>query len=124
MSTVVADRPFMGMLESTSSWLEYNATTAGSCWENYGMVDESSYPPYWHETHAINATAPGSWWSAWETGQGGTCPKAPRANITSAVSADRASQSAVWDIVVSHDRVLSRRSQSATGRIDTGTDKT
>jgi len=100
VSTVVAARPFMGLLNTTSSWREYNATTVGSCWENYGMVDASSYPPSWHEVHAINATAPGGFWSEWSTSQGGTCPSAPRATVTSAVSVDGTSQSATWDITV------------------------
>ena len=100
VSTVVAAQPFMGLLNTTSSWREYNATTVGSCWENHGMVDASSYPPSWHEVHAINATAPGAFWSEWETSQGGTCPSAPRASVASAVSMDGTSQSATWDITV------------------------
>ena len=33
------------------------------------MVNQSSYPPSWHEVHTINASAPGAWWSDWTTEQ-------------------------------------------------------
>ena len=88
----------MGLLNTTASWSEYNATTVGSCWENYGMVNKSSYPPSWHEVHTIEAAAPGAWWSDWKTENGGTCADAPRANVSAVTGTDNRSQTATWDI--------------------------
>mmetsp|Transcript_23585 Transcript_23585/g.55857 ORF Transcript_23585/g.55857 Transcript_23585/m.55857 type:complete len:464 (+) Transcript_23585:81-1472(+) len=51
VSSLVVDRPFMGMLEpyNSKSWVEdmYQDVYVGSCLENYGMVSSNNYPSFW-----------------------------------------------------------------------------
>merc|ERR1719272_2621966 len=47
VSTVVADKPFMGLVsEDMTSWSEpeYNKCNVNSCWELYGVTDEDHFP--------------------------------------------------------------------------------
>jgi len=97
VSVVVADSPFMGLLNTTKSWKEFSATKVGSCWENYGMKDRSSFPPGWSHRVAISGTEPGLWWTPWLTREP-TCPWAPRATVSSSVSFDGTTQSVDWEI--------------------------
>ena len=48
-SLVVADRPFMALMDSTTSWDEdtYDDVYVGSCLENCGMSTFKNYSPTW-----------------------------------------------------------------------------
>ena len=58
-SEVVATKPFMGLLDTTESWTEYNTTRAGSCWEDYGLEARRDYPQSgWVQNVTIEAVPP------------------------------------------------------------------
>lgn len=96
-SVVVAARPFMGLLDTTHSWREYNLTSVGACWENYGMVDQDSFPSGWSHNVTISGNQEGLWWRPWLNLES-NCSWAPRSDISNAVSFDAMTQEVDWDI--------------------------
>merc|ERR1719215_1877451 len=42
-SIVVATKPFMGLLNTTKSWRQYTEAIVGSCWENYKMLNRTTF---------------------------------------------------------------------------------
>ena len=68
-SIVVADKPFMGLLNTTKSWTEYNKTRAGSCWEDYGLTERGDYPQSgWTQQISITSGSTYSDWAADDPG--------------------------------------------------------
>jgi len=138
VSTLLVDKPFMGLLDNadndketnnqddnknnnhndgttgtpysstSSSWKEYKAAAIGSCWENYGMLNETSYPPFWHQIHTIrypmNIPLDDNIWGEWITDShaGGNCSKIPRSTVRSFTISETSMQVAVWDIEQSY----------------------
>merc|ERR1712039_45293 len=86
-SIVIAKQPFMGLLNTTSSWKEYNRTTVGACWENYNMKGRESFPPGWTLRFTGASASPGAWWRTWTAGEP-NCSWAPRASVSSQMSTD------------------------------------
>ena len=86
-STVIADRPFMGLLNSTSSWTEevYDDVYVGSCLENYGMECSENYPSSWEIR--INIVLPAqtrnAWWREWRLEHEPNCDWQPRCQVSS-----------------------------------------
>merc|ERR1719156_529233 len=97
----------MGLLNTTHSWNEYNLTNLGSCWENYGMVNRSSFPPGWSNRMAIAGTKLGNWWKNWTATQPGI-PWVPSSTVTGHLEhgvVDLA-QTADWEIFFPTETVL------------------
>ena len=103
-SIVVVDRPFMGLVESTTSWMEdiYEMVNVGSCLENYGMVSPRQYPPTWDmivdiwpTTRTPNDTKL-SFWRAWSLEDRNICSWQPKSKV---ISVEVPSwQRAVWKV--------------------------
>jgi hypothetical protein len=111
-STVVADRPFMGLVPTTSSWMEeiYDQVYIGSCLENYGMKGPENYPSSWEINIDIQVPAPpkkddtattttttASWsWSEWRLEKySPSCPWQPESFVQSLNGTQW--QKAVWN---------------------------
>lgn len=103
-SVVVVDRPFMGLVNTSTSWAEptYDEVYAGACWEDYNMAP-GSYPKFWHHNVTVVSNAPGDWWNAWQLDASPTCSWAPDQTIDDAVSDDNATQVAHWNIFYDDD---------------------
>jgi len=104
-STVVADKPYMGLLPPsvTKSWKEdvFNRTFVGSCWELYGIKDSSSYPSSGSNyTHTFSTENPGSinWNTNWKEIEVPTCPGHPSSLISE--SHDDSQEVLVWNITM------------------------
>lgn len=100
ISTVVADKPFMGLVpESTTSWSEkeYQSCNVNSCWELYGVKDQDHFPSSGgYNDMRITTTTPGAidWkpqkdWNAYL--EDGKC-----ATATMNVTESSTRQDAVW----------------------------
>jgi len=111
-STVVAEKPFMGMLDRphipkenrTSSWREshYNNCFVNSCWELYGMRDKAHYPSS-GSTYDMRITTatPGiiKWDTHWDARlEWSNCSGAPNATISE--THNTTVQDVYWDITV------------------------
>lgn len=88
-SVVIADRPFMGLLNSTFSWGEaiYDNIYVGSCLENYNMQSADSYPPKW-KIHVNVKDAPGrdeTFWHDWRLEHAPSCSWQPASTISNAI---------------------------------------
>ena len=107
-SVVVADRPFMGLLNSTYSWGEatYDNIYVGSCLENYNMQSPKNYPPKWKIGVAV-VDGPGrdeTFWQDWRLEHGPSCPWQPVSTLANAV--DKRSQHVKWKAVLGNTTAL------------------
>ena len=95
-SIVVADRPFMGLVESTTSWEEdtYSYVYVGSCLENYGMNSSTNYSPTWQIEVKTWSKEPASFWQDWRLDQKPTCAWQPKSTVVSNCTSTR--QWALW----------------------------
>lgn len=96
LSEVVSDRPFMGLVQSTSSWNEdiYDNVYVGSCLENYGMVSGDNYPPEWQIDIKVRSPDAGSWWRDFRLEGQNSCPWQPQSQLQN--DAGEKWQRAVW----------------------------
>lgn len=101
LSTVVADKPFMGLLpeNQTKSWSEdvYNRSWCNTCWELYGIGSADNYPESDQRTTInIKNPEPGAIkWGKWSTRQA-TCPGAPVSSVSTTNTSTE--QTIIWDV--------------------------
>lgn len=95
-SVVVADRPFMGLVESTTSWDEetYEFVYVGSCLENYGMQSSKNYSPSWQIEMITWSLESVSFWKDWRDDETRTCDWQPKSAVVSNYTAQK--QWAIW----------------------------
>lgn len=110
-SSVTVKKPFMGLLNTTFSWAEYKATRAGSCWENYNMVNATSFPPYWHEVQTLSSPTSGDWWTKWEatTNSNNSCQLSSSVDVSSFVTDNGVTQRSMWNIWIDDENVISSK---------------
>eukprot|EP01079_Euglenida_sp_SAG-EU17-18_P002094 gene2095-3050_t len=91
VSTVVAHKPYMGILpdSQTKSWSEaqdtYSHAFVNSCWELYGMRDRDHYPSSGSHYEMVTKTdSPNSiqWDTHWVENEKPDCPGCPNSTIT------------------------------------------
>ena len=101
-SVIFVDRPFMGLIKSTTTWMEdiYQNVNVGSCLENYGISRRQQYPPTWDlvvdiwptekNMSAISATnrrqrnvTAASFWRPWSLEDHGSCSWEPKSMVAS-----------------------------------------
>jgi len=104
-SVVLADTPFMGLVNSTKSWMEdtYAEVYVGSCLENYGMESPRNYPKTWeilievlgHDSNKANV----SMWNQWHMDHDRDCLWQPRSSVQSRSGGYW--QRAIWNATLS-----------------------
>jgi hypothetical protein len=107
LSLVVADCPFMGLINATKSWQEdrYENIDVGSCLENYGMTKSKNYSPKWEIAMEV-WPPPGSlptfsYWPNWNLSEI-PCPWQPTSSVSTASTNE--SQWAVWKAILNSSR--------------------
>lgn len=108
-SIVIADRPFMGLLNSTTSWGEaiYDDVYVGSCLENYNMQSAASYPPKW-EIDVTVKDAPGRdemFWHDWRLEHEPGCPWQPISSISNEIE-EKTGQHVTWKAELRNNATL------------------
>jgi hypothetical protein len=83
-SLIVADRPFMGLVASTTNWEEeiYKYVYVGSCLENYGMIHRENYPSTWEVLVDIWSVDPFSF-RDWQLEHARSCSWQPKSSVLS-----------------------------------------
>jgi hypothetical protein len=104
-SIVVADTPFMGLLNNSSNrWMDglYENVYVGSCLENYGMQGPDNYPQTWQIDVSIRSptvlpvtAGGGSWWSDWRLEHERSCDWQPQSLVSSRNGSHW--QTAIWN---------------------------
>jgi len=74
-SYVMVEKPFMGLLDSTSSWTEerYRHVSVGACQENYQMIP-GSIPSPWEIDFTVTSMWPRDDWHPWTDMVRARCP--------------------------------------------------
>ena len=89
-STLVVEKPFMGLLPETSSWNEpaYSMAHYNGCWELYGVSPyggthyPSSSSVYDMRTVLGPGQTPFKWFEGWANDEVATCPGHPSGTFT------------------------------------------
>ncbi|KAG7354025.1 hypothetical protein IV203_003381 [Nitzschia inconspicua] len=102
VSRLVVPTPFMGLLNGTSSWMEdiYDAVYVGSCLENYGMTNSTSYPSFWKidiEIQTAKDAAEQPMWQNWRMDHDRNCDWQPKSVVCSNTFNQQGTQSASWE---------------------------
>lgn len=102
-SYVTVERPFMGLLDSTSSWAEerYSSVGVGGCQENYNQKP-GSLPAPWKVDFTVTSMRSRNFWQPWVEFVEAKCPWAPKGKVTSCASRDNRTQTAHWVVSFSH----------------------
>jgi hypothetical protein len=68
VSTITVDRPFMGLVPNTTSWLEdiYEEVYVGSCLVTDGMNNSKNYPSFWKMDMSVQMPEGASHQPMWE----------------------------------------------------------
>ena len=85
-SVLVVDRPFLGLVPSTTTWDEdvYEHVYVGSCClENYGMIESKNYPPSWQIRMEIWSPGRLVDWKDWRVAPKPTCDWQPKSTVMS-----------------------------------------
>ncbi|KAI2508360.1 hypothetical protein MHU86_6034 [Fragilaria crotonensis] len=84
-SVLVVDRPFLGLVPSTTLWDEiaYEHVYVGSCLENYGMTKSKNYPPAWQIRMEIWSPGRLVEWKDWSVSHNPTCDWQPKSTVMS-----------------------------------------
>lgn len=101
VSRLVVPKPFMGLVNGTSSWKEeiYDNVYVGSCLENYGMFDPSNYPSFWRiniDIQAANGASVQPMWQDWKMDHNRDCEWQPRSSVRSSTSNQEGTQIVSW----------------------------
>ncbi|KAG7350948.1 hypothetical protein IV203_010308 [Nitzschia inconspicua] len=102
VSRLVVPTPFMGLVNGTSSWMEdiYEAVYIGSCLENYGMTNSTSYPSFWKidiEIQTAKDAAEQPMWQNWRMDHDRNCDWQPKSVVRSNTFNQQVTQSASWE---------------------------
>lgn len=100
VSVVTTNVPYMGLLNTTKSWIEdtYNHTFVGSCWELYGISQRGNYPNYMNYTHNISTKSAANWYRQWKMDEIPDCSYSPNYTLNSNVNTQQTDQIALFDI--------------------------
>ena len=101
ISVVNATKPYMGLLNTTSSWNEdvYNTTTIGCCWELYSINNKNEYPPFMdYQIITKSKTNLSDVYDEWTMNETPNCSYSPSATLDTGVSNDGQTQITFFDI--------------------------
>lgn len=101
VSTVIADKPFMGLDEHSTSWTEdlYNETRLGCCWELYGIHERENYPNNMdYQIITKSNTNYSQYWSPWKMVEIPNCSYSPSYKLQSGINQDDTEELVLFDI--------------------------